>query len=287
LPRRTKPAALLAALWLAVATLAREASADMFRYTDRSGRAHVVSTGRPPATPGSTAPSSPDPTPPDAPAAGRPPAPEPPAPAARYYELAREAAEANAVPVELLLAVAEVESGFDPRAVSPKGALGLMQLMPATASLLGVTDPFDPRQSVGGGARLLRSLLDEFGGQLVLALAAYNAGAGVVRRYGVIPPIKETQEYVVAVLKAYQRQLGELRPARGAVVPSALSLERAFVDPAATPAPRPPTRRKVASRAAPPGRRPTAAHPGTGAARPSARAEAPPAGARPAAPRRL
>jgi hypothetical protein len=99
----------------------------------------------------------------------------------------------------VLAAVARTESGLDPSAVSPAGARGLMQLMPATAAELGVTDPFDPTQAVDGAARLLRGHLDRFG-SLDLALAAYNAGGGAVSRHGGIPPYEETQNYVRRVL---------------------------------------------------------------------------------------
>ncbi len=102
------------------------------------------------------------------------------------------------LPEGLLAAVARAESGFDPRAVSPAGARGLMQLMPATARGLGV-DPMDPAQAVDGAARMLSRDLDRFG-SVGLAVAAYNAGAGAVQRYGGIPPYAETQQYVRRVL---------------------------------------------------------------------------------------
>ncbi|MDP3890246.1 transglycosylase SLT domain-containing protein [Nocardioides sp.] len=99
----------------------------------------------------------------------------------------------------LLSSIARQESGYNPRAVSPAGAQGLMQLMPGTAAGLGVTDSFDPPQAVDGAARLMRDLLTRFG-QTDLALAAYNAGPGAVLRYGGIPPYPETQNYVRSVL---------------------------------------------------------------------------------------
>lgn len=110
------------------------------------------------------------------------------------------AGKAFGVDPALLKAVARAESGLNPRAVSPKGAAGVMQLMPQTARSLGVSDPFDPVQSIFGGARYLRSLLDRFGGDIRLALAAYNAGPGAVERWGGIPPYRETKEYVDRVL---------------------------------------------------------------------------------------
>ena len=116
-----------------------------------------------------------------------------------YAGLIDAAAARTGVPADLIAAVARQESGFDPRAVSPAGAQGLMQLMPGTARGLGVADPFDPAQAIDGGARLLRSLLDRFG-RTDLALAAYNAGPGAVTRYGGIPPYPETQRYVRSVL---------------------------------------------------------------------------------------
>lgn len=107
---------------------------------------------------------------------------------------------------QLLHAVIAVESAYDPRAVSPKGAKGLMQLMPATAQRFGVRDPFDPHDNVRGGARYLKALLAQFDGNLQLTLAAYNAGENAVVRYGNrVPPFAETQKYVPKVIARMQR----------------------------------------------------------------------------------
>jgi hypothetical protein len=120
--------------------------------------------------------------------------------------LAVAAAERAGIDPELVLAVASIESGFEPRAVSPKGAQGLMQLMPQTASSLGVADSFDPEQNLDGGARHLGSLLTLYGGDLRRALAAYNAGQGAVARHGGVPPYPETRAYVKKVISRYQER---------------------------------------------------------------------------------
>jgi len=96
----------------------------------------------------------------------------------------------------LIKAIIKVESDFNPRVVSSKGALGLMQLMPETADEVGVSDPFDPSQSIYGGSRYLRMMLDSFDRNLDYALAAYNAGPSMVRKFGGIPPYEETRNYV-------------------------------------------------------------------------------------------
>jgi len=101
--------------------------------------------------------------------------------------------------------VAEVESGLRPEAVSPKGAVGVMQLMPGTAQGLGLGDLRDVSTNIDGGARYLRGLLDQFGGDTALALAAYNAGPGAVKRYGGVPPYAETQGFVSRVLARLRR----------------------------------------------------------------------------------
>lgn len=122
-----------------------------------------------------------------------------------YLSLFEQAGSRHGVDPALLAAVAKQESAFNPRAVSHAGAQGLMQLMPATAAGLGVTNSFDPAQAVDGAARLLSDLIGEFG-RIDLALAAYNAGPGAVHRYGGVPPYAETQKYVPAVL-AHKSQL--------------------------------------------------------------------------------
>jgi soluble lytic murein transglycosylase-like protein len=131
-------------------------------------------------------------------------------PATPYDPFIDRVARENGVAPELIKAVALVESGFNPHAVSPKGAQGLMQLMPETARQYGVTDAFDPLANLRAGTVHLRKLLDQFEGDLVLALAAYNAGAGAVKRHGGVPNYKETREYVRKV----HDKMGGTRTAR-------------------------------------------------------------------------
>lgn len=116
---------------------------------------------------------------------------------------------------DLVNSVIRAESGFNPRAVSPKGAQGLMQLMPGTASGLGVADSFDPGANVEGGSRYLRTLLERYNFDLIKALAAYNAGPGRVERYRGVPPYFETQAYVARVIRDFnKKKLAERRTAK-------------------------------------------------------------------------
>ena len=119
--------------------------------------------------------------------------------------LAVEVARRHGLDPDLVVAVVGVESGFRPEAVSPKGAQGLMQLMPATARSLGVEDTLDPAQNLDGGVRHLGALLTLYGGDVARALAAYNAGEGAVARHGGIPPYKETRAYVRKILERLRK----------------------------------------------------------------------------------
>jgi soluble lytic murein transglycosylase-like protein len=123
-----------------------------------------------------------------------------PIPPAQLTPLVRSAAARNGLPPLLLDTVIHRESAGRPCAVSSAGAMGLMQLMPATAAQLGIQDPFDPQQSIDGGSRFLKDLLTRFGGDLTLALGAYNAGPHRIEQYGGVPPFAETQNYVNAIL---------------------------------------------------------------------------------------
>lgn len=118
----------------------------------------------------------------------------------QYDSLIKRVADESALDSALVKAVVHVESGFNSKATSHKGAMGLMQLMPGTARRFGVRNAYHPEENVKGGARYLRLLLDRYSGNLRLALAAYNAGEGAVDRYRAIPPYSETQQYVERVL---------------------------------------------------------------------------------------
>lgn len=189
----------------AVVTLGASARADIFQYTDPDGTVHFTNVprgdgryklyvkskdGSKAAAPGVV------PVAPSDSSLER---------FRRYDEWIRQAGTLYQIPEELVRAVIKVESDYDPRAVSPVGALGLMQLMPETAQRMQVRDATDPRENIFGGVRYLRVLANLFNGDLALTVAGYNAGEGAVIRYGGVPPYDETQDYVVKVLTYYRR----------------------------------------------------------------------------------
>lgn len=185
-----------ALIWLA---LPGPVHGDIYRYVDKNGVAHFTNT-----------PTSPEyvlymredrhrETPPAGPGTYE---------NDVYDHLIRRAADRYGVPFPLVKAVIQVESAFNPKAVSPKGARGLMQIMPVNFKTLSITDPFDPHQNIMGGTRYLKQLLTRYGQQVPLALAAYNAGPDAVDRYRQIPPFKETREYVRKVMALYQQDTG-------------------------------------------------------------------------------
>ena len=121
----------------------------------------------------------------------------------KYDDIIANASQQYDVSFPLLKAIIKAESDFDPRAVSKKGAKGLMQIMPENFKPLGIKDPFDPSQNIHAGARYFKQMYDRFKGKLSLSLAAYNAGPTAVERYKTVPPYEETEEYVSRVLKFY------------------------------------------------------------------------------------
>jgi soluble lytic murein transglycosylase-like protein len=131
----------------------------------------------------------------------------------QFEPLIQEHASRHALRVELVRAVIQVESGYNPSATSPKGAMGLMQLMPATARQLGVRNAYDPAENIRGGCAYLRQLLDRYQGNEELALAAYNAGSQAVDRHGnAVPPYRETRDYVNKVSRLTDVQRAALKP---------------------------------------------------------------------------
>lgn len=204
--RRAALRALSCGLCLGIAAplIEGSASAEGFRYVDRDGNVHEIS------VPGG---ASAAPPPPIAAETG--------AGVFPHAAAVREAAQLYSLPAELILAVMTVESGFDPRALSPRGAMGLMQLMPATAAEMHVTDPFDPRESTMGGARYLRILLNTAGGDVTVALGSYHAGAGATQRHGGVPPWLDTRRYVASVVRFY-RIYQDRGPDYAAVVAAAI-----------------------------------------------------------------
>lgn len=200
-PRALPLGVFLAAV--AAAALPGQASADIFSYTDDEGVVHFSNKAahdgryklylksphggrRPGVVPVMPSDGSPDRF-------------------TRYDEWIRQAAILYQIPEELIRAVIMCESNYDPRAVSPTGAQGLMQLMPETATRMQVRDGHDPRENIFGGTRYLRVLANMFNGDLELTIAGYNAGEGAVVRYAGIPPYEETQQYVIRVLTYYRR----------------------------------------------------------------------------------
>jgi hypothetical protein len=135
-------------------------------------------------------------------------------PAPPFHSQIIKASQTYNVEVALIKAVIMAESSYNPKAVSHRGAQGLMQLMPTTAKWLGVHDSFDPELNIDGGVRYLRRLLDRFDGDVRLALAAYNAGSRYVRKYGGVPPFKATHKYINKVLKYRKTYLKELAAAQ-------------------------------------------------------------------------
>ena len=132
--------------------------------------------------------------------------------ATTFNGLIAGAAARHAIDADFVASVVRAESRFNPQAVSPKGARGLMQLMPATAAVLGVENALDPAENVEGGTALLRKLLDQYAGNAQKALAAYNAGPERVKQYGGVPPYRETREYIVRVIDDFNRKKLQQRP---------------------------------------------------------------------------
>lgn len=124
---------------------------------------------------------------------------------ANVDELIETFGEKYGIDSDFIKAIIKQESGFNPKATSKKGAMGLMQLMPKTAESLGVLDAYNPSQNIEGGVKYLKSLLDKYGDNKEMALAAYNAGPGAIKKYGGIPPYKETQNYINSIMGTYNK----------------------------------------------------------------------------------
>lgn len=200
----------LSAACAAALLTAVPAQADIYAWRDATGRlvlsdrpAPSGSPGRTFAVGGGTAVRTTVATPPSTARAGL---------QRRLHPIIEAHAARHDISADLIRAVIQVESAWNPRAVSSAGALGLMQLMPATAAELGVINPFDPEENIRGGVTYLRRLLDRFDGNPELALAAYNAGPGAVEKYGRrIPPYRETQQYVRKIKSVTEIRTGPAR----------------------------------------------------------------------------
>jgi hypothetical protein len=196
---------IILALALFVCMPVLPARADIYQYTDENGVLHFtnVSCGKnhkrvssEPRAPRETA------APPKALPASPPPSAQANIPAS-YLEIINSACDRHGVDPSLVHAIVKVESDFNPYAMSRKGAMGLMQLMPQTAVNMNIRNSFNPAENIDGGVKYLRYLIDRYEGNLSLALAAYNSGETAVKRWGTIPPFKETQNYVKRILKIY------------------------------------------------------------------------------------
>jgi len=203
-PRSFRLRALTAVVGLAaLASLSGSASADIFTYTDAEGVVHFANKpkgdGRFQVYIKSAAASK------RTAAASFMPSDASVERFTRYSEWIRQAAILYQIPEELIRSIIKCESDYDPRALSPAGAQGLMQMIPATALRMQVRDAFDPREAIFGGTRYLRVLANMFNGDLELTIAGYNAGEAAVVRYAGIPPYEETQAYVARVLTYYRR----------------------------------------------------------------------------------
>ena len=205
LTKREKTLVLAVAAFLSLSLQPRHAAADIFQYTDENGVVHFSNVGvgsskkyRVKPEPGknqSTGPSSQTPR-------GAAQTASPNMPSA-YLDSISAACDRHGVDPALVRAIIKVESDFNPYALSRKGAMGLMQLMPQTAVEMNVKNSFNPHENIAGGVKYLRYLMDRYEGNLSLALAAYNCGETTVKRWGTVPPIRETQQYVKRILSIY------------------------------------------------------------------------------------
>ncbi len=197
------------ALVLLLVLASGSASAQIYKYTDENGVVHLTSE-KPPSGQRFEAIRIPcyasDPG-----CSGRINWENVPLNTAAYPEIIREVAAVHAVDESLIRAIIHAESAYQIDARSPKGAQGLMQLMPGTASDLGVTDPYDPVANIEGGTRYLAGLLEQFNGNVTLAAAAYNAGPGAVENHSGVPPYSETREYVRRVAILQRRYASAIR----------------------------------------------------------------------------